>query len=99
VGLETSLGLCWKLVEEGVLTPAELIARMTVHPARVLRIPGGTLKRGADADVTVIDPKRAWTVDIRTFRSRSRNSPFDGWKLPAKAVLTIVGGEIKYNDL
>ena len=91
VGLETSLGLCWKLVEEGLLTPSELIARMTVNAARVLRIPGGTLKKGAVADVTVIDPKRAWTVDIRKFRSKSRNSPFDGWKLPAKAVLTIVG--------
>jgi dihydroorotase len=99
VGLETSLGLCWKLVEEGVLTPSELIARMTVNAARVLRIPRGTLRKGADADVTVIDPKKAWTVDVRAFRSKSRNSPFNGWKLPVKAVLTIVGGEIKYNEL
>jgi dihydroorotase len=99
VGLETSLGLCWKLVEEGLLTPSELIARMTVNAARVLRIAKGTLRKGADADVTVIDPKKSWTVDIRTFRSKSRNSPFNGWRLPAKAVLTIVGGEIKYNEL
>ncbi|HTZ39385.1 MAG TPA: dihydroorotase [Syntrophales bacterium] len=99
VGLETSLGLCWKLVEEGLLTPSELIARMTVNAARVLRIPGGTLKKGAPADVTVIDPKKAWTVDVKKFRSKSRNSPFDGWKLPVKAVLTMVGGEIKYNEL
>jgi dihydroorotase len=98
VGLETSLGLCWKLVEEGLLTPAELIARMTVNAARVLRIPKGTLKKGADADVTVIDPKKSWTVDIKKFRSRSRNSPFGGWKLPVKAVLTIVGGDIKFRD-
>jgi len=99
VGLETSLGLSWKLVEEGVLTPSELIARMTVNAARVLRIPKGTLKKGADADVTVIDPKKTWTVDVRAFRSKSRNSPFNGWKLPVKAVLTIVGGEIKYSEL
>ena len=72
---------------------------MTVNAARVLRIPKGTLKKGADADVTVIDPKKSWTVDIGTFRSKSRNSPFHGWKLPAKAVLTIVGGEIKFNEL
>ncbi len=99
VGLETSLGLCWKLVEEGLLTPSELIARMAVNPARVLRIPAGTLKKGSPADVTVIDPKKAWTVDAKKFRSKSRNSPFDGWKLPVKAVLTMVGGEIKYNEL
>ena len=99
VGLETSLGLSWKLVEEGVLTPSELIARMTVNAARVLRVPKGTLKKGADADVTVIDPKKTWTVDVRAFRSKSRNSPFNGWKLPVKAVLTIVGGEIKYSEL
>jgi len=99
VGLETSLGLSWKLVEEGVLTPSELIARMTVNAARVLRIPKGTLKKGADADVTVIDPKKTWTVDVRAFRSKSRNSPFNGWKLPVKAVLTIVGREIKYSEL
>jgi dihydroorotase len=99
IGLETSLGLCWKLVEEGLLTASELIARMTVNAARVLRIPGGTLKKGAPADVTVIDPKKSWTVDVKKFRSKSRNSPFDGWKLPVKTVLTIVGGEIKYNEL
>jgi len=99
IGLETSLALSLKLVDEGILTIATLIEKMTVNPARILNIHKGTLEPGSDADITVIDPQRRWTVDINTFRSKSRNSPFDGWKLKGKAVMTIVGGDIKYREL
>lgn len=97
-GLETSLSLSLGLVEEGLLTLPELIEKMTVNPAQILRIPKGTLADGADADITVIDPERAWTVDRALFRSRGKNTPFHNWALKGKAALTIVGGEIRYRD-
>ncbi|MEN6465158.1 MAG: dihydroorotase [Syntrophaceae bacterium] len=99
IGMETSLGLCLKLVEEGVLTLARLIQKMSCAPAAILKVPGGALAPGGIADVTVIDPERKWTVDASAFKSKSRNCPFNGWDLKGKAVLTIVGGEIKYNDI
>ena len=95
-GLETSLSLSLRLVSEGVLTLPELIAAMSLNPARILNLPKGTLKAGADADITVIDPQLLWTVDVQTFCSKGRNSPFHGWEMRGKAILTIVGGEIKY---
>jgi dihydroorotase len=97
-GLETSLALSLGLVYEGILTLPELIAKMTVHPARILRIPKGTLSDGADADITVIDPAREWTVDRELLRSRGKNTPFHNRTLKGKTVLTIVGGRICYRD-
>jgi dihydroorotase len=98
IGLETSLALSLNLVREGVLSPADLVRKMSSNPAAVLGVRGGTLGIGAEADITVIDPNRPWTVDVRIFRSKSRNSPFHGWKMEGKAVLTIVGGAIKYRE-
>jgi dihydroorotase len=98
-GLETSLGLSLHLVSDGVLTPLALIQKMSLNPARILRIPKGTLAVGADADVTVIDPQREWKVDRALFFSRGKNSPFQGWSLKGKAVVTIVRGVIRYRDL
>ncbi len=97
-GLETSLGLSLRLVADGVLSLPDLIEKMTIRPARILRIPKGTLADGADADVTVIDPQKEWFVDREMFRSRGKNTPFHGWRLKGKAVLTIVGGRISYRD-
>jgi dihydroorotase len=98
VGLETALGLGLKLVDDGVLDLPTLIARMTIGPARLLGIPAGTLELGAPADVVVIDPERRWKVSARGFRSKSRNTPFDGWDLQGKAVATFVGGTLVYED-
>jgi dihydroorotase len=98
IGLETSLGLSLKLVHEGVLTLGQLIAKMSTHPARILRVPGGTLAPGSPADVTLIDPNREWTVDANTFASKSRNCPFQGWHLKGKSLMTIVGGEITIRE-
>ena len=98
-GLETSLGLSLNLVQEGVLTFPELIAKMSCNPARILNLPKGTLAKGADADITVIHPEIAWTVNVQAFRSRGKNSPFSGRKMKGRAVLTIVGGDIKYDGL
>lgn len=98
VGLETSLGLSLKLVADGILTLEQLIMKMSTAPARILGIPGGTLKTGSTADMTVIDPAAAWTVDRERFRSKGRNTPFHGWDMKGKAVMTIVGGEIKHRQ-
>lgn len=99
IGMETSLGLCLKLVEEGTLTLAGLIKKMSCAPAGILKVPGGDLAPGGIADVTVIDLDRQWTVDAGSFKSKSRNCPFNGWELKGKAILTIVGGEIKYRGI
>lgn len=96
IGLETFLALCVTfLIEPGHLSWPQMLAKMTTNPARVLGIDRGTLLPGRPADVTLIDPKKRWTVDANAFQSKSRNCPFDGWKLTGQAVGTIVGGEIK----
>ncbi|HVJ68401.1 MAG TPA: dihydroorotase, partial [Caulifigura sp.] len=79
VGLETLIPLCIQaLVEPGHLTWSQLIEKLTVGPANLLKVPGGTLAEGAAGDVTIIDPNIAWTIDAGQFRSLSRNTPFDG---------------------
>jgi dihydroorotase len=97
-GLETSLALSLQLVRDGVFTLDQLIGKMSVNPARILRIPKGNLQVGADADITVIDSERAWTVAPQALRSKGKNSPFLGWTLKGKAILTIVAGKIKYQE-
>jgi dihydroorotase len=94
VGLETVLGLTLKLVDEGILSLAEVIRKLSVNPALILKLNKGMLTVGADADVTIIDPNIEWHVDASQFRSKSKNTPFNGWKLKGRAVLTIVGGKI-----
>ena len=82
VGLETALGLAiTELVEPGLLPLPKLIGRMSTEPARLFHLPGGTLERGAPADIVVFDPGASWAVDPATFRSKSRNTPFAGRKL------------------
>ena len=97
IGLETAVGLSLELVQGGVLTPTQLVAKLSSNPARILKVLGGSLEVGAPADVTVLDPDLAWTVDVRQFKSKSRNSPFDGRQMTGRAVMTIVGGEIKFS--
>lgn len=96
-GLETSLGLSLDLVHEGVVSLPDLIAKMSINPARILNLPKGTLQIGADADITVINPLKIWTVELRKFLSRGKNSPFGGRQMKGRATLTIVRGEIKYD--
>jgi dihydroorotase len=96
VGLETALPLTLRLVEEKVLPLTAAIARLTCGPAKALNLPGGTLTAGAAADVTVIDPALEWTVDAQQLNSKSKNTPFDGWKMKGAAVVTIVGGKVVF---
>lgn len=100
IGLETALALNIRaLVEPGVIGWPELIGAMSTRPAALLRQATGTLRRGAPADVTLIDPRREWTYDVEQSRSKCRNSPFHGWKLRGKAVATIVAGAVRFRDL
>jgi dihydroorotase len=95
VGLETAFGVCHtELVDSGLLTLGELIARMSTIPAQAFRLPGGTLQPGVPADVAVFDVTARWTVDPTTFHSKSRNTPFAGRTLAGRAVLTLVGGKV-----
>ena len=96
-GLETSLGLSLNLVHEGILTWEKLITAMACNPSRILNLDKGTLKIGSAADITVIDPEQTWTVDVKNFVSRGKNSPFSGRKMKGRAILTIVAGDIKYD--
>jgi dihydroorotase len=97
VGLETFLPICIQaLIEPGVLTWSQMIAKMTIEPAKVLGISRGTLRPGAVADVTVIDPDVAWTVDPAKFRSKSRNTPYGGWRVRGWAERVFVAGEEKF---
>jgi dihydroorotase len=94
IGLETALGLTLKLVQEGVFSLTEAIRKLSVNPALILKLDKGTLSVGADADITMIDLNEDWTVDASQFKSKSKNTPFDGWKLRGKAVWTIMGVKI-----
>jgi dihydroorotase len=97
VGLETALSLTLQLVTAGVLSLSEAIQKLTWNPARVFGLPCGTLAVGVPADVVLFDPHLAWRVDATRLQSRSKNSPFDGWELTGKTLLTIVGGRVAYD--
>jgi dihydroorotase len=97
VGLETAFGLGMReLVGPGVLSLPELLARMSTLPARVFRLPGGTLAVGAPADLVVLDVERQWEVRREELHSKSLNSPFLGETLRGQADLTIVGGRVVF---
>jgi dihydroorotase len=95
IGLETALAVVvsW-LVEPGIIDYATLVDRMSCSPARVFRLPGGTLRQGAPGDVTVFDPTREWTVEPAAFLTKGRNTPYAGRTLRGRAVCTIVGGRV-----
>jgi dihydroorotase len=97
IGLETALGLALtQLVHAGKISLAHLISLMSTNPARIINQPLGRLKVGGTADVTVFDPNREWTYRAAQGRSKSRNSPFEGWKLKGAVTTTIVAGKIVY---
>lgn len=93
VGLETAVGLVWShLVKPGILTPEQAVAKMTIHPSRILGLNAGTLQAGSAADITIIDPHQEWKVDRALFAGKSKNTPFAGHSLMGKVVATIVDG-------
>jgi dihydroorotase len=92
VGLETALPLTLALVEEGVLSLESAIEKLSTAPAKAFGLGKGTLRVGADADVVIIDPQAQWEVDPVRFRSKSRNTPFAGWKVKGMVLASFVGG-------
>jgi dihydroorotase len=97
IGLETALGLAVsELVEPGLLSLPDLVNRMSVMPARIFNLEGGTLAPGAPADVVVIDPAAEWIVRPEEFYSKSRNTPFAGRRLRGRAGATIVRGQLVF---
>ncbi len=95
--LECSLALFVKaLIEPGILDWPALIKLMTEKPAKIIGVDKGTLGVGKQADVTIIDPKAEYEIDVNKFRSKSRNCPYQGWKVTGKVEKTIVGGEVRF---
>jgi len=98
VGLETALGLVLRLVEEGACSLHRAIEALTWRPACILGVPGGRLAPGDPADITIVAPDAAWTVDPERFFSKGRNTPFRGWELRGAVRATIVGGRVIFRD-
>jgi dihydroorotase len=97
VGLETCVSICFdRLVHPGVITLSRLVELLSVNPARILRVAGGTLAEGAPADISVLAPDARVTVKASALRSKSKNTPFDGWTLQGGVAATIVGGRVVY---
>jgi dihydroorotase len=96
IGLESALPLILQLVHEGILNPTEAIAKITCNPANILGIPGGALLLGQPADLTLIDPNHIYSIDRETFRSKSRNCPFQGREVRGRVEMTIVQGRLAF---
>ena len=93
VGLETAVPLSLdRLVHSGLIRLSRLVELMSVNPARILRVPGGTLAEGAPADITILAPDVKVRIEAAKMRCRSKNTPFDGWELRGGVAATIVGG-------
>ena len=96
-GLETAVSLCFdRLVHPGVVSLLRLVELLSVNPARILRVPGGSLSEGAPADISILAPDLQVTVAAARMRSKSKNMPFDGWTLRGGVAATIVGGRVVY---
>jgi dihydroorotase len=97
IGLETVFGIAMtQLVHTAKISLGHLVVLMSSNPARIINQPLGHLQSGGVADLTVFDPALEWTYDASKSRSKSRNSPFDGWKLKGAVTATIVGGSVVY---
>ncbi|MGE0703914.1 MAG: dihydroorotase [Vicinamibacterales bacterium] len=96
-GLETAVSLCFdRLFHAGRVSLPRLVELLSVNPARILRVPGGTLNEGAAADISILAPDLRVTVSVERMRSRSKNTPFGGWELRGGVAATIVGGRCLY---
>lgn len=96
VGVETMLPLSLALYHNKVLSLSDLLAKMTCNAAKIINFDGGVIKKGARADLVLIDINHEWTIDPQKFYSKSKNSPFDGLKVKGRAVRTVVAGKTVY---
>jgi dihydroorotase len=100
-GLETALGCLMSLIHDGKLDLVTLISKLTYEPARIIGTRQGelgTLKPGRQADITIFDPNKEWVVSSRSFISKGKNTPFDGYQFQGKVLATIASGNIAYQD-
>jgi len=96
-GLETAVSLCFdRLVHAGVISVSRLVELLSLNPARILSVRGGALSEGAPADISVLAPDMTVTISAASMRSKSKNTPFDGWRLRGGVAATIVGGRVVY---
>ncbi len=97
VGLETALPLTLKLVAENIFSLSDAIKKLTSAPADIFNLDSGELSIGKQADVVIFDPDYEYEVDVSKFHSKSKNSPFNGWKVKGKVLHTLVGGKVVYS--
>jgi len=97
VGLETALPLSLKLVEEKILSLGDVIKKLTSNPADIFNLKAGNLSLGNEADILIFNPSLEYSIDISKFHSKSKNSPFDGWKVKGKVLHTLVKGITAYS--
>jgi len=98
VGLETALPLSLKLVDEKILSMSDAIRKLTATPAQIFKLDAGNLSIGKEADVLIFNPDIKYSIDVSKFHSKSKNSPFDGWKVKGKVFHTLARGKIVYTD-
>ena len=99
VGLETALPLSLKLVDEKILSMSGLIQKLTSTPADIFNLKTGNLSLGNDADILIFNPDIEYSIDISKFHSKSKNSPFGGWKVKGKVIHTLVRGKTAYSTI
>ena len=97
VGLETALPLSLKLVDEKILSMGDVIKKLTSTPADIFNLEAGSLSLGNEADILIFNPNLEYSIDISKFHSKSKNSPFDGWKVKGKVIHTLVKGKTAYS--
>jgi len=98
VGLETALPLSLKLVDEKILSMGDVIKKLTSTPADIFNLKAGSLSLGNEADILIFNPNLKYSIDISKFHSKSKNSPFDGWKVKGKVIHTLVKGKTAYSE-
>ena len=97
VGLETAVSLTFdRLVHKGIIGLPRMVELLSLNPAKILRVTGGTLSEGAPADITILAPDLLVRVEAKALRSKSKNTPFNGWELRGGVAATIVGGRTLY---
>ena len=99
IGLETAVPLALALVRDNIIDAARFVELLAVHPAVILGLDAGTLNPGLPADITIIDPEQEFLYTEDQVVSKSRNTPFLGWRMQGRAVLTMVGGEVRHSLL
>jgi dihydroorotase len=94
VGLETLLPISLNLVRDGHVSPGRWVETLSTNPAKILGVEGGNLAPGSVADITVLDPEEEWSIDAKSFYSKGRNTPFNGWAVKGRAKAVIINGKV-----